>query len=250
MKRITLFVLVILFASIAWCQTPGDADALQQQLNQHIAQRADINKRVDLSDAKEADIKFVIGTYQKALAKHNEEYDAYQAKYTEVQRGYELLAPAAENYSQRVDAHNAHQCVEKCTGNSCDGSCAWYEQEKAQLDSNKAQLQAAYAPLDAQGRDLKQTYDYLSTTASQLAEIKSKALADIEAWKTTATALKAEWDANEEAIQRLEGELAKLKGENDACFSKIPPACQVNPLLDDKCEQMHAACGKLFDGNK
>lgn len=248
MKNLFVVLLLLVSASIAW----GDSsiDAIQQQLNEHIAKRADIAARSDAQDKKADDIKFVFDAYKKADAQYTQDLAAHNAKVTELKRGYELLAPAAENYSQRVDAHNAHQCVEKCTNNSCDGSCAWYEAERSQLDANKASLQAAYAPLDAQGNQLNTEKSYLDQTAQKLDTIQSQLQPDIAAWKAAEAALKAEWDANEADIVQLQAMLAKLKGENDVCFSKIPPACQMNPLLDDKCEQLHAACGKLFDGNR
>jgi chromosome segregation ATPase len=248
MKRILIAFLFAALATICWAD--DSMDAIQQQLNDHITKRADIAARSDKQDAKASDIKFVYDAWVKQSAKYKDDLAEYNAKNTEVKRQYELLQPALDNYKQRLAQHNANQCTEVCTNGSCDGKCAWYTAEKNQLDNNRAQLQQAYAPLDAQAQQLQSTAQYLDTTASQLDTIQAGLQKDLATWKQAETDLKAEWDANEAEIARLQALLAKLKGENDACFAKIPPACQMNPLLDDKCEQMHAACGKLFDGNK
>lgn len=255
MKRVLVALLFAVLSTVCWAD--DSIDAIQQQINQHVAQRADIAKRSDVQDAKAADIKFVYDAWQKQSAKYNQDLAEYNGKVTELGRNYELLRPASENYAQRVNAHNANQCTEKCTNGSCDGSCAGYTAEKNQLDNNKAQLQEAFAPLDARKAQLDSDKGYLDQTADKLNTIQQGLQSDIPAWKAAETQLKAEWDANEAEIARLQAMLAQLKGENAECFAKIPPACQNpavgpdgKPILDQNCEQMHAACAKMFDGNR
>lgn len=243
---------VLLFSVAALGQTTGaDLDAIQQQLNTHINQRADIAARSDTQDKVADNIKFVYDAWTKQSAKYKTDLDAYNTKNVDVMHQFEVLKPSLDNFSERMRTHNANQCVEKCTqGGGCDGSCGWYERERVQLDENQAQLKSAYAPLDAQAAQLTTDKGYLDQTAGKLDQIAEGLQKDIPAWKQAEADLKTEWDANEAEIARLQAMLSKLKGENDACFAKIPPACQMNPLLDDKCEQMHAACGKMFDGNR
>lgn len=255
MKRVIVALLFAVLSTVCWAD--DSIDAIQQQLNDHVAQRADIAKRSDVQDAKAADIKFVYDAWKKQSAQYGTDLDAYKSKVTELKRNYDLLAPAAENYAQRVNAHNANQCTEKCTNGSCDGSCAGYTAEKNQLDNNKAQLQQAFAPLDARAAQLESDRSFLDQTASKLDTIQTGLAQDVAAWKAAETQLKAEWDANEAEIARLQAMLAQLKGENAECFAKIPPACQNpaigpdgKPILDQNCEQMHAACAKMFDGNR
>jgi DNA repair ATPase RecN len=129
----------------------------------------------------------------------------------------------------RVKHHNANVCTESCSNGHCDGSCGWYNKEKAALDSEKAQLE--------ENRNL-------------LNQIRDKASSDTLQWTGKAKALLSKIDENDARIEDLQNKLADLRKRYDTCRGSIPANCAVNPhVLDDKCERMHAACGKLFDGN-
>lgn len=243
-----MVALLVVFTVAASAQT---IDEIQQQLNDHITKRADIAARGDVQDKKAEDIKFVYDAWVKQSASYKEQLDTFNTKNADVVHQYNVLKPSLDNFTERMKAHNTTQCVEKCTqGGGCDGTCGWYERERIQLEQNQAQLKEAYAPLDAQAEQLESTKKFLDEFAGKLDIIGDGLSKDIPAWKQAEADIKTDWEANEAEIARLQALLAKLKGENDTCFAKIPPACQMNPLLDDKCEQMHAACGKMFDGNK
>ena len=244
-------VLALLFCGcFAFASSADDINQIQGQLNADFTKQAALVTVSSTQDKKADDIKFVYDAYTKTKAKYDQDLTAYNTKAAEVMRGYQLLQPSVENYSQRVQSHNAHQCTETCRNGSCDGSCAWYTNERIQLDANKAQLQQAAAPLDAQASQLQTDKGYLDQTFEKLNLIQQGVKSDVAAWKAAQEKLKADWLANEAEIAALQATLAKVKGENDACLAKIPPACQISPLLDDQCEKMHAACGRMFDGNR
>ncbi len=259
MKRFALLLCTILFAVGLFAQTTGDQiNALQQQIDARVAKRADFKAASDAQDAKASDIKFVYEAWQKQSAKYDQDLAAYNAKYTEVARGYQLLEPAAENYKQRVSQHNANQCTEKCVNGSCDGSCAWYNSEKAQLDANKAQLEQAYAPLEARASQLQNDKGYLDQTADKLNTIQQGVRTSVATWKEAEERLKSAFLDNEAEITRLQDMIARLRGSYNNCILNIPKECDKpnatlpngDPLLNGKCEEMHAACGRMFDGNK
>ena len=223
---------------------------IQKELNAHFAKRADFDATEKTLTAKASDITFAYDAWVKQSAVQQQEVGTLSGKVKELGRQNDLLKPALDNFDQRVNAHNAHKCTEKCSNGHCDGSCAWYTAEKAQLDADMAQLQAAYAPLDRQTAELQNEQTQLNKNGDLLDQIRKNVHTDAANWNEAEAQLKASRDANEAEITRLQVKLAKLRGENSDCFSKIPSACQMNPLLDDQCEEMHAACGKSFDGNR
>jgi hypothetical protein len=249
MKRISAVILFVALAcTFGLAQT---IDEIQQQLTEHIAARVPLAARGNVLDKKADQISFVYDAFVKQSAVQTQELAAYDAKNADVAHRMAVIQPSLDNWTQRLNYHNANKCTEHCTqGGGCDGSCAGYERERVQLEQNQAALKEAMAPITALANEVDAQHDHLVITSGQLAEIQAGLQKDVPAYKAAEAALKADWDANEAAIARLQAQLAKYKGENDACFAKIPPACQVNPLLDDQCEKMHAACGKMFDGNR
>lgn len=210
-----------------------------------------------LKTEKENQITFVGDAYDKQKANYDQEVAAFNQKQDNVNRQYELLKPSLDNYSQRVNAHNANQCTEKCVNGSCDGSCAGYVAEKNQLDANKAQLEQAYAPVDAAAQQLQSQRDNLAQTHEKLETIRTGLNDEIESWKGKVAQLKAEWDEHSAKIAALEAKLAALYGSVNSCTQDIPVECDKpaigpdgKPILDQNCEQMHAACAKMFDGNR
>lgn len=250
MKNV-LAVLALLFCGCLAFASPADDIAnIQNRISTDVAKRADMVQTSNAQDKKADDIKFVYNAYTKAKAQYDSSLQTYTTNVEEVKRGFDLLAPSLENYNQRVNQHNANQCTETCTNGRCDGSCAWYNAEKNQLGNNKQQIENVAAPLRQRAAQLENDKNYLDQTYDKLNTIYQGVQSDVAAWTAKEQQLKADWLANEAEISTLLADLARLKGENNDCLAKIPPACQINPLLDDKCEQMHAACGRMFDGNR
>jgi chromosome segregation ATPase len=257
MKHVLAVFALLFCGCLAFASTADDINQIQNQINTDVAKRADMVTRSNAQDKKADDIKFVWNAYTKAKTQYDSDVTNFNNKSNEVKRGFELLEPSIENYKERVNAHNARQCVEQCTNGSCDGSCGWYTAEKNQLDNNLQQLKQAEAPLDAAANQLQSDKSYLDQTYEKLNTIYQGVQSGIAQWKADELALKAEWEANEAEIAKLQAMLAQLQGENMDCFAKIPPACQNpeigpdgKPILDQNCERMHAACGRMFDGNR
>ena len=257
MKSITLSVLCLLLTSICWGQDKAaqiadvknqiatlenDTPGMLDQLNKLKTERAD-------------KIDFVGAIYDKQKAKFDQDSQVFLQKANDLKRQYDLLKPALDNYNQRVDAHNAHQCTET----NHDGSCAWYTAEKAQLDNNQAQLAQAYAPLDAQKAQLQTEQGYLTQTGDKLETIRTNLNDEVASWKGRVEQLKADWEAHETKIKALEAQLAALYGDVQSCMAeaKSSPTCERpaigpdgKPILNQDCERMVARCRSMFDGSK
>ncbi len=233
MKRTSILVsLMLLLATVGFAQSIKDQLAgLTAQAAPLLAQREANKATLKTLDQTLSDINFGFDTLTKYVAKYKTDKDAYDVDLG----GY---TPAAAALNTALDSHNAN----RCQGNGC----GWYDQEAANLNARRDQLQV-------QKNSLDQRKQFLDTTLGQLRELKGVMDAKYDKYQADANAFNAQNKANEEKLQGLITQwnalVAKLRGNNDACFAKIPPACQVNPLLDDKCEQMHAACGRMFDGN-
>lgn len=233
MKRnLSCIAVLLLIATVGFGQSIKDQLAGLQAEAAPLLTKREANKATlaDLNKTKD-DIDFGYATLTKYVDKYKTDRSAY-----DIDLG--AYTPQAAALNSALDAHNANQC-------KGDG-CGWYDAEANQLNARRAQLQPVKDSLDSRKQ-------FLDTTLGQLRELQSVMQAKYEKYTADAKAYNAQNDENEAKIQilaqRWQDLLAKLKGNNDECFAKIPPACQVNPLLDDKCEQMHAACGKMFDGN-
>jgi chromosome segregation ATPase len=258
MKRIaSLSLFCLLLTSICWGQDKASqiADVKNQIATLEGETPAMLTKLNALATEKDNQITFVGDAYDKQEAQLQQDDAALAAKITELKRHYDLLAPAVDNYQQRVVAHNAHQCTE----HNNDGSCGWYTAEKNQLDAQKAQLEQAYAPLDAQKAQLNGEYTNLQETHAKLETIRVNLNNEVADWKGRVAQLKADWDAHVQKITALEAKLAALYGSADACMAeaKSSPTCERpaigpdgKPILNQDCERMVARCRSMFDGSK
>jgi chromosome segregation ATPase len=260
MKRTLLFasLCTLLLAVSAFAQDKAAqiADVKNQIATLENETPAMLKTLEGLKTEKEDKITFVSNAYDKAEANYEQESAAFVQKAQNLGRQYELLKPALDNYNQRVAAHNAHQCTET----NHDGSCGWYTAEKNQLDNNQAQLQQAYAPLDAQKAQLQSEQANLAQTHEKLETIRTNLNSEIDSWKGRIAQLKADWDAHEAKMAQLEAKLAALYGDNQSCMAEVQrtPECDKpnavgpdgKPLLNGKCEEMVARCRRMFDGSK
>ncbi len=206
-----ILVLTLLMALPLVAQTLGDKiNDLQNQLNAATDKRPGFESREKALDAKKDDIIFVYNAYKKQSA---------------------ILQQSFDEWQQKANAHNATQCTEQCDQNGhCDGSCGWYTAEKTRLEGE---------------------YGQLKTNAGLLNEIQARVSSDTEQWTADAKALIAEAGENEALIAQLQQQLADLRAQQVDCLKSIPKECD-NPYttaLVTKCERMHAACGRMFDGN-
>jgi chromosome segregation ATPase len=261
MKSITLSILLLLCTSICWGQDKAAqiADVKNQIATLENETPAMLSSLDKLKTERADKIDFVGAAYDKAKANFDQEAAAFQQGVAEVKHQEAILAPSIENYNQRVTAHNAHQCTEKCTNGSCDGSCAWYTAEKNQLDANQAALQQAAAPIDAAKARLAQQASNLQETAGKLETIRGGLNDEIDSWKGRVAELKAQWEAHQQKMAALEAQLAALYGSANACMAeaKSSPTCQApaygpdgKPILNADCERMVAKCRSMFDGSK
>jgi chromosome segregation ATPase len=261
MKSLIAFVLLLC------CAIPAFSDDKSQQIadvkNQIAALEGETPAMLDklnaLKTEKENQIDFVGQAYDKQKAQFEQEAAQFQQAAEANKRQYQLLQPSLDNYNQRVAAHNAHQCTEKCTQNGCDGSCAWYTAEKNQLDQNKTQLEQAYAPVDAEAARLKEQAGYLQQTGEKLETIRTGLNNEVASWKDRVAQLKSDWEAHQQKLAQLEAQLAALYGSAEACMAeaKSSPTCQQpaygpdgKPILNQDCERMVAKCRSMFDGSK
>ena len=259
MKRIlftSLFTLLLAVSAFGQDKAAQIADVKNQIATLENDTPGMLKTLGDLKQEKEDKIVFVGNAYDKYEAKFEQDQAAVMQKATELKRHYDLLQPALDNYNQRVDAHNSHQCTET----NHDGSCAWYTAEKAALDNNKAQLTQAYAPLDSQRDQLKSEQANLDQTHQKLETIRLGLNDEVASWKGRVAQLKADWEEHEKQIAALEAKLAALYGDVNACMAEVraTPECDRpdavgpdgKPLLNGKCEQMVARCRAMFDGSK
>lgn len=218
-----ILALTLLMALPLVAQTLGDQiNALKTQLNAAIDKRSELGTQEKALEQKKSDIEFAWAAAQKQEGILKDEITDFTMK--------------ANDYTAAVQRHNANQCTEQCTNGRCDGSCGWYTAEKSQLDQRQSALQSEQAQLQ--------------TNAGLIDQIKQNVYNDTQTWTVQAKQLLADYNDNEAAIGRLQDQLTQLMAQYNACRGSIPSDCAVSPLLDDKCEKMHAVCGKLFDGNR
>lgn len=261
MKSITLSILCLLLASICWGQ--DKAAQIADIKNQITALENDtpalLQQLGKLKTEREDKIDFVGAAYDKQKGLLEAEMTVFTQKVADVKHQEAVLQPALDNYDQRVAAHNAHQCTEKCTNGSCDGTCAWYTAEKNQLEANKAQLESAAAPINAAKAQLQEQGSSIVARSEQLETIRTNLNDEIDSWKGRVDALKAQWEDHKAKIVTLEAQLAALYGDVQSCMTeaKSSPTCQKpaigpdgKPILDQDCERMVARCRSMFDGSK
>ena len=257
MKSVTLPILCLLLASVCWGQDKAAQIAdVKNQIATLEQETPGMLKTLDSLKTEKADkIDWVGQAYDKAKAAYDQEVATFTAKATDLKRHYDLLQPALDNYNQRVDAHNAHQCTET----NHDGSCAWYTAEKNQLDANAAELQKAYAPLDAQKAQLQQEGANLQQTEDKLNQIRTNLNDEVVSWKGRVEELKTKWEEHQQKMAELEAKLAALYGSVDACMAEARSSTTCEnpaigpdgkPILNQDCERAVAKCRSMFDGSK
>jgi chromosome segregation ATPase len=237
MKHLFSVLILLTLSAVSFGQSIKaqleDIDATAGPL---LAKREENKKAYALLSATAADIKDGFAT----LDKYSKKYDSDKTAYDLDLAAY---APAAAQLNSALDSHNANRCTAPADN---PGVCASYNAEADNLNARRAQLQPTKDKLD---RDKQ----FLDTTLGQLRELQSVMQEKYAKFNADAKEYDAQNNENEAKIKALADRwnalIGKLKGNNDACFAQIPPACQVNPILDDKCEKMHAACGAMFDGN-
>jgi chromosome segregation ATPase len=255
MKRI-LFVSLctLMLAVLAFSQDKAaQITDLQNQLNAVQQEYVPMLAQLKTLKTDQDNNKFAWDAYKKADDQYNVDLAAFNSKMNEANRAAQLLKPSIDNLKQRMDAHNANQCVEK----NHDGSCAWYDREAAQLNANADQVEQAKAQVRAQYQALAPESQRLDTTLSQLKTIYSQAKANDEKWQASMAQLKSQYLAVKVREDAIKAKLAALHGTVDQCFRSIPAKCQSpaigpdgKPILDQNCEDMVAQCRAIFDGSK
>jgi len=258
MKRFSLFaVIALLFCScLAFADSIDDQiNAAQQSLNDKLGKRETMMKQWPSFEQRKSDIEFAYAAYQKQapivkqeIAEWNQKQDACAAQFA-------AYVPALNQLEADGTRHNNTSCTEQCDQNGhCDGTCAWYEAEKRELEQRQATLKAQVAPVLAQKAELDKEGDTLQQSAKDLDTIMDTVSQQTQQWTTDVKQFKADWDDNEAQIDMLTKTIARLKeikAQYDGCMASIPAECD-NPATNDlvtKCEVMHARCGHMFDGN-
>jgi len=256
MRRIGLTLLALLALLLAIPAFSQDKAAqianLESQLGAVQANYPTMQDRLKVLDTTKDNILFAAKAYTKYNDAYTADTVAFNNQQDEVNRQQNMLNVSGENYKQRLAQHNANRCTE-VTGS---GTCNWYNAEANQLDANKAQIQQAQAPIDRANAQLDAQRQNLAQTKAKLDTIWNQGQADADKYEAAMKQLRADYQANRAKELDLQRQLAILKGDQAACFKAIPPACQNpavgpdgKPILDQNCERMHAACGKMFDGN-
>ena len=212
MKRTLIIVLLLLTASIAWGQTIGDQiNDLTKQLQDAQAASESNGAKIKKQAAKLDDIKFAAEAYKKQSAR---------------------LQNDINDLNMRIQQHNNNRCTETCdqNGGNCTHNCGAYNAESASLNNEAASLQQ-------QGQQL----DQIQQTVTQQSQ----------EWVAETKELLVENDRLTALIANIQSRLADLRGQYDQCRGSIPVTCDApnDPILNEKCEKMHASCGRLFDGN-
>ena len=257
MKRIWILpILALLCSCFAFADSIDDQiNAAQSSLNDHLQKREELTKQWPTFEQKKSDIEFAYAAYQKQAPIVKQEIASWNQKEDACAAQFQAYVPALNQLEADGTRHNNTSCTEKCTqGGGCDGTCAWYENERRALEQRQATLKAQVAPILAQKKELDQEGDTLKASATDLDTIMDTVSAQTLQWTADVKQFKATWDDNEAQITVLQNTLVRLKqikASVDSCMRSIPAECDApnTPLLVTKCEKMHADCGRLFDGN-
>src|SRR5271157_2222131 len=144
MKRFSLLaVIALMFCScLAFADSIDDQiNAAQQSLNSHLQTRETLTKQWPTFEQRKSDIEFAWAAYQKQAPIVKQEIDQIDQKQTVINSRYQELEPIKDQLVADGNRHNSQSCTEQCDQNGhCDGSCAWYQNEKAALEQRQAQL--------------------------------------------------------------------------------------------------------------
>ena len=229
--------------------------ASEQELQQKLQTRNELQQQWKAADQKKSDILFSVDAYKKQKGVVEQEMDGIMQRKNALDASYTALGADYDALNAKVQQHNAHQCTETCDQNGrCDGSCGWYNSEKAQLDSEGAALDARRASLDSQRGKLQADAQQVETNAKLIDQLRQSISDQTVAWVGHVKQLKAAWDENEAQIKQLQNKLGKLsaiKGKVNTCMRAIPPECDspYSGNLNGNCEVMKARCSAIFDGN-
>jgi chromosome segregation ATPase len=258
MKRIWILpILALLCSCFAFADSLDDQiNAAQSSLNDHIQKRQDLTQQWPKFEQRKSDIEFAYAAYQKQAPVVQQEAEQIGQKQSVIDSRYNALKPLVEQLQADGARHNANSCTEKCDQNGrCDGSCAWYNNEKAALEQRQANLNAQIADVNAANQENDNERQTVKKSADDLDQIMDTVGKQTLQWTADVKQFKADWDDNEAQITVLQNTLARLKeikGQVDGCMRSIPAECDApnTPLLVTKCEKMHADCGRMFDGNR
>lgn len=229
--------------------------ASEQELQQKLQTRNELQQQWKAADQKKSDILFSVDAYNKQKGVVEQEMDGIMQRKNALDASYTALGADYDALKAKVREHNAHQCTETCDQNGqCDGSCGWYNTEKAQLDSEGAALDARRSSLDSQREKFQADAQQVETNAKLIDQLRQSISDQTVAWVRRVKQLRTAWDENEAQIKQLQNRLGKLiaiKGKVDTCVRAIPPACDspYTQTLNGNCEEMKAHCSAIFDGN-
>jgi chromosome segregation ATPase len=199
------------------------------------------------------DIKFTAAAYGKAYAQFKSDLSNFNAEQDNVNRAFELLKPAFDNYVQRKAQHDANRCTEV----QGSGTCNWYNQEADSINAQRDQIVAVKGPLDQRQASLDSQHANLAQTQEKLTEIYNNQVANYDKWKAEQDSIKSTYEDLKARIDNLNKQLAVLYGNLASCLKEIPAACQQpaigpdgQPVLDQNCEIMKRQCSNMFDGSK
>jgi len=259
MKRIWILpILALLCSCFAFADALDDQmAAAQSKLDQRLQKRETMGKQWPTFEQRKSDIEFAYAAYEKQAPLVKQEIADWTQKENTCAAQFAAYVPALNQLEADGTRHNNTSCTEKCDehGANCDGTCAWYENERRTLEQRQATLKAQVAPILAQKTELEKQGDTLHASAADLDQIIDTVGAQTLKWTADVKQFKADWDDNEAEITSLQNIIARLrqvKTAVDSCMRSIPTECDApnTPLLVTKCEKMHADCGRLFDGNQ
>jgi peptidoglycan hydrolase CwlO-like protein len=252
-----MLTLLVVFTTAARADDLQDQiNAATQSLNEHVAKRDTLMGEGKALVTRKDNNDFAYSALVKQAPIVSQEIDQIGAHQKAIDSKYDALKEQVADLQAAGNKHNSISCTEKCTqGGGCDGSCAWYTAEKNQLESRQAQLNTEIESVNSENANLDTQRQTVKQSAQDLVEIQTKCESEAAAIQAAAQQLTAEWDENERQIQVYANTIKRLqqiKDANDSCMRSIPSECDSpnTPALVTKCEQMHASCGKMFDGNR
>jgi chromosome segregation ATPase len=283
MKYLTsLFAALVMLVGMGFAQDAQIAN-LENQLNAAFGDRGILHDEYTKEesekkslDSQGKDVVLDQQTYDKALAKHNAwstdqnkrvaDHDLAVANLTQLyaplkERQTAVQSRFAEN-QQQIAQHTANRCYYPPDN---PGACAGYDQqsnalnnELANIKAEAAAIDAAAAPLNAQNVELTASGNALNDEGARVNA--DKAMIDqqgqnldaaIKAYKDRLATLNAEIEKHNHAWQENEAKIARILADLKAVGVQVDD-CN-NALKDTRegaLENIHAVCGRMFDGNR
>ena len=273
MKHAPLALIAVLLATPALFATPAlaqdDIHALMGQLDNAQQERSALrDEHNSLTQAHKAldgqldNLKLDQAQYDKAFAAHQARVDQFNEK----NKAYDLAAAHQTElvndetaklnvHQQWASQHNANQCHYP-EGNP--GVCAAYSAEAAQIDQDAAQIRAESASINASSEALNQEAASINAEAERINADKAQvdqqgqnlnaAIAD---YRANVAEYQAKADRHNQALAENEAKFARILADLKA-IGKQTDDC-TNALKDTRdgaLENIHAVCGRMFDGNR